>query len=66
MAIDTFKYPSEWTESFAAYTVHKQKVIGAIVDHMENYRTRLPSLNKQVDLLKENFFSCNKLLEILK
>jgi hypothetical protein len=33
---------------------------------MENYRTRMPSLNKQVDILKENFFSCNKLLEMLK
>jgi hypothetical protein len=66
MAIDPFKYPSEWTESFAAYTVHKQKVIDAIVDHMENYKKRLPSLNKQVDLLKENFFSCNELLKMLK
>jgi hypothetical protein len=66
MAIDLFKYPSEWTESFAAYTVHKQKIIDAIVDHMENYRTRLPSLNKQVDLLKEKFFSCNELLKMLK
>jgi glycosyltransferase involved in cell wall biosynthesis len=66
MAIDPFKYPSEWTESFAAYTVHKQKVLDAIVDHMENYKKRLPSLNKQVDLLKENFFSCNELLKMLK
>jgi hypothetical protein len=66
MAIDPFKYPSEWTESFAAYTVHKQKEIDAIVDHMENYKKRLPGLNKQVDLLKENFFSCNELLKILK
>ena len=66
MAIDPFKYPSEWTESFAAYTVHKQKVIDAIVDHMENYKNRLPSLNKQVTVLKENFFSCNELLEMLK
>jgi hypothetical protein len=32
---------------------------------MENYKKRLPSLNKQVDLLKENFFSCNNLLEKL-
>ena len=66
MAIDPFKYPSEWTESFAAYTVHKQKVIDAIVDHMENYKKRLPSLNNQVTVLKENFFSCNELLEMLK
>lgn len=66
MAVDTFKYPSKWTESFEAYTVYRQDICKTIIEHMENYSTRIPSLNKQVDLLKENFFSCNKLLEMLK
>ena len=66
MALDIFKYPSEWTESFEAYTVYRPNVCKVIIEHMENYRTRLPSLNKQVDILKENFFSCKKLLEMLK
>jgi hypothetical protein len=66
MAMDTFKYPSKWTESFDAYTVHRPDICKTIIEHIENYRTRLPSLNKQVDILKENFFSCNKLLEMLK
>jgi hypothetical protein len=66
MAMDTFKYPSKWTESFDAYTVYRPDICKTIIEHMENYRTRMPSLNKQVDILKENFFSCNKLLEMLK
>jgi glycosyltransferase involved in cell wall biosynthesis len=66
MALDTFKYPSEWTESFDAYTVYRPDICKTIIEHMENYRTRIPSLNKQVEILKENFFSCNKLLEMLK
>jgi hypothetical protein len=66
MAFDTFKYPSKWTESFEAYTVYRPDICKTIIEHMENYRTRLPSLNKQVYELKENFFSCNKLLEMLK
>jgi hypothetical protein len=66
MALDTFKYPSKWTESFDAYTVYRPDICKTIIEHMENYRTRMPSLNKQVDSLKENFFSCNKLLEMLK
>jgi hypothetical protein len=66
MALNTFKYPSKWTESFEAYTVYRPDICKTIIEHMENYRTRLPSLNKQVDILKENFFSCNKLLEMLK
>jgi hypothetical protein len=66
MALDTFKYPSKWTESFESYTVYRPDICKTIIEHMENYRTRIPSLNKQVDILKENFFSCNKLLEMLK
>jgi len=66
MAVDVFKYPSKWTESFDAYSVHRPDICKTIIEHMENYRTRIPSLNKQVVMLKENFFSCNKLLEMLK
>jgi glycosyltransferase involved in cell wall biosynthesis len=66
MSLDIFKYPSKWTESFDAYTAHRPDICKTIIEHMENYRTRIPSLNKQVDILKENFFSCNKLLEMLK
>ena len=66
MAFDTFKYPSEWTESYQAYTIHRPLVCKMIIERMENYEKFLPSLNKQVYELKENFFSCNKLLEMLK
>ena len=65
MYSDTFKYPSTWTESFTAYQTHRQELCNVIIDHMENYKTRLPDLNKLVDSLKTNFFSCNNLLEKL-
>jgi hypothetical protein len=65
MAFDTFKYPSQWTESYDAYTVYRPKLCHLIIEHMANYQTRLPSLNKQVEALKENFFSCNQLLKML-
>jgi hypothetical protein len=66
MAFDTFKYPSEWTESFEAYTAHRPEVCNKIMQYMNCYNKFLPSLNKQVDALTEHFFSCNKLLEMLK
>ena len=66
MALDTFKYPSKWTESYDAYTLYRPDLCRKIIEHMDNYKTRLPSLNKQVDFLKENFFSCKPLLEKLK
>jgi glycosyltransferase involved in cell wall biosynthesis len=66
MAMDTFKYPSEWTESYSAYEAHRPEVCAKIIQYMNNYEKFLPSLNKQVESLKEHFFSCNKLLEMLK
>lgn len=66
MALDDFKYPSEWTESFESYHTHREKVVHQIIQYMENYKKFLPSLNKQVDTLTENFFSCKELLKMLK
>jgi hypothetical protein len=66
MAFDTFKYPSEWTESYEAYTTHRPEVCNKIMQYMNCYNKFLPRLNKQVDALTEHFFSCNKLLEMLK
>jgi glycosyltransferase involved in cell wall biosynthesis len=66
MAFDTFKYPSEWTESYSAYEAHRPEVCNKIIQYMNCYEKFLPSLNKQVYELKEHFFSCNKLLEMLK
>jgi glycosyltransferase involved in cell wall biosynthesis len=66
MAMDDFKYPSEWTESFSSYNTYREKVVHQIIQYMENYKKFLPSLNKQVDSLTEHFFSCSKLLKMLK
>jgi len=66
MAHNTFKYPSEWTESFEAYTAHRPELCGKIIQYMENYDKFLPSLNKQVWDLTEYFFSATKLLENIK
>jgi len=59
MYFDTFKYPSVWTESFDSYTAHRQEVCMAIIQHMENYSTRLPKLFQQTEKLREHFFSAN-------
>ena len=66
MAMEDFKYASEWTENFEAYTKHKSAVVDRIQHYMENYDSYLPRLNKQVDRLTKDFFSCDILLEMLK
>jgi glycosyltransferase involved in cell wall biosynthesis len=66
MALDEFKYPSEWTKSFESYIKNRQLVVERIINYMENYQKLLPRLNTQTDVLTENFFSCNQLLKMLK
>ena len=66
MYYDTFKYPSKWTESFEAYSVYRPDLCCAIIEHMENYSTRIPQIRKQTHNLTENFFSAHALLERLK
>ena len=66
MAYDTFKYPSEWTESFEAYQTHRQDICHKIIQYMENYDKFLPQLRKQTHDLTKNFFSATNLLENIK
>ena len=66
MALDRFKYPSEWTESMESYKKHKKQVMDRIVDYMENYKDYLVSLNKQVYKLNGDYFGCGNLLKALK
>ena len=66
MAFDTFKYPSEWTESFEAYEESRQSLCYKIIQYMDNYEQFLSRINKQTDALTEQFFSATRLLERLK
>jgi len=66
MAYATFKYPSEWTESYTAYTEHRQELCAKIIQYMDNYEKFLPTLRKQTQDLTTNFFSANGLLENIK
>jgi hypothetical protein len=66
MALDEFKYPSEWTETFEAYTKHRPLVCDKIIQYMDNYDKFLPILRKQTHALSEDFFSADILYERLK
>ena len=63
MAFDTFKYPGKWTESFESYSRYRPFICKTIIEHMENYKTRLPMLHKQTEALYDNFFSAHVLLD---
>jgi glycosyltransferase involved in cell wall biosynthesis len=62
MYLDIFKYPSAWTQSYEAFSQHKHKLCDLIVYMMENYKIHLPKLEKQKQVLNEQFFSAGQLL----
>jgi hypothetical protein len=66
MYYDTFKYPSEWTESFEQYDTHRVDICEKILNYMTNYEKFLPTLLKQTQDLTNNFFTANGLLANLK
>jgi len=66
MAFDTFKYPSKWTESFEAYTTYRPDICKTIIEHMDNYKTRLPMLRKQTEALNEHFFSARHIIDNIR
>lgn len=65
MAFDTFKYPSNWTDSFAAYDSSRQAVCNKIMQYMNHYEQFIPQVRKQTEALHEHFFSANTLVRRL-
>lgn len=65
MYFDTFKYPSEWTESFESYEIYRKDLCFAIMQHIDFYETRLSRLKDQTEYLTDNFFSASALLRNL-
>jgi hypothetical protein len=66
MYFDTFKYPSEWTESFESYEVFRPNLCEKIIHYMDNYTHMIPSIHKQSRDLHEYFFSATNLLNNIK
>jgi glycosyltransferase involved in cell wall biosynthesis len=66
MAFDTFKYPSEWTESFEAYDSARPAVCNKIMQYMDHYDQFLPQLRKQTEALREQYFTANGLYNNIK
>ena len=61
-----FKYPSEWTENWDSYVKNKSFVIDQVINHMINYKNRVPFVKQQAQQLTTQFFSSTRLLENFK
>ena len=65
MGLNEFKYPSEWTINYNSYLKNKEHIKTKITDYIENYDSYLPLIKKQVNKLKENYFSGHKLYKVI-
>ena len=65
MALDEFKYPTEWTESLESYHTYKKLIIEKITNYIEHYESYLPSLEKQKEILSKEYFSATELYNSL-
>ena len=66
MYYEGFKYPSVWTNDYDTYTVYRPDLCRKIMEHMDNYETRIPMIRKQSKDLYDNFFSAHGLLDNIK
>ena len=66
MAVDKFKYPSEWTTNWDSYQKHKTDLCDAITIVMENHSDYLPALEQQLTKLKDEYFGCSKLISTIR
>jgi hypothetical protein len=66
MYYEGFKYPSEWTKDWDSYLAHRQQLCHHIIVTMTHYEKRLSQVRKQTTDLTEQFFSADKLLEMIK
>lgn len=66
MALSEFKYPSAWTEDFAAYRANRDKVVTQVREYIERYDDFKVALEKQRVKLNREFFSGAALYEAVK
>jgi hypothetical protein len=65
MAIDEFKYPSDWTKDFVSYQLHKSKIVDRIHDYMANHSKYLIDIKVQKEKIEHEFFSGSTLYQHL-
>ena len=66
MAIDEFKYNSEWTLDFKSYRLNRQKLADQIVEFIEHYDRYKSPLSRQLLKLDREYFSGRMLYEAIR
>ena len=67
MYLPEFKYPSEWTEDYAAFVYYRNDLVNFIQDKLDNFETYQQLIKDQQQILINNYLSSKIMLDnILK
>ena len=66
MYFEDFKYPSKWTEDYNSFTIYRPDLCRKIIEHMDNYESKVSLIQQQAESLHVNFFSAGPLLDNFK
>jgi len=66
MALNEFKYPSDWTISYESYLRHREQVVQHVDYLMTNYDNLKPVIQEQRKKLADDFFSGNALYDVVR
>jgi len=65
MALNEFKYSSDWTINYESYLQHREQIVQHINYLMTNYDNLKPVIQEQRKKLADDFFSGNALYDII-
>lgn len=60
-----FLYPSEWTESWDSYLVHKESIKASLINFMESYDEMVPLVRDYVGSVYQKYFIASNLIKQL-
>lgn len=65
MYVPEFLYPSEWTENWASYETHKDKLVARIYDMLDNYGNYRDLMIYQDQKLRLDYLDCGNMTDRL-
>jgi hypothetical protein len=66
MAMDEFKYPSEYTDTWENYKKNKDMLMAKIHHYMESYNNYRFTIDQQVRKLKDDFFGAGEMINMIR
>lgn len=65
MYLPEFKYPSKWTQNYAMFETHREELVAFIRERLDNPERFQEAMNRQRELLKQNYLNAKIMIDNL-